>query len=145
MGEGWKYLEQFNMGVLEAVGRKSTLKHVLVKMEADAAKGILNCFIDGTAEPGEMKDIPVRSEFMVRIKCADKEAGLYLTTKGRACIREIGHEPQGLQVRLEVKIMSIAAYRKQIDEKGIESLEPLYNDMTTREDKKAKVIAGYKG
>jgi hypothetical protein len=143
MGEGWQYLEQFSMGVLEAAGRKSDLKHVLVKLEPDAVKGLLHCFIDGTIEPEEMKDIPVRKEFMVRVKCADKEAGLFLTTKGKACITDIGHGPEGLKVRIDVKISSIAAYRKQVDEKGIESLEPLYNDMTTREDKKAKQISGY--
>lgn len=143
MTEGWNYLQQFNLGVMEAVGKKTVLKHVLVTMKHDAESGIVRCFIDGTVEPEIMRDIPIRKEFMVRIKCANKETGLYLTTKGKACVKEIGHGPEGLQVGFDVKIASIAAYRMQTDEKGIDFLEPLYNDMTTREDKKAKVITGY--
>lgn len=140
---GWKYLEQFNIGVLEATGRKTTLKHVLVTLNPDAGKNSLHCFIDGTTEPETMKDIPLKSEFMVRIKCADKESGLFLTAKGKACVKEIGHGEKGIQVMLDVKITGIAAYQKETDEKGIDSLQPLFNDMTTREDNRAKVIAHY--
>jgi hypothetical protein len=143
MSNGWEYLEQFNTGVMEAAGKKSTLKHVLVRMEHDVAKRSVNCLIDGTVEPEVMRNIPIRTEFMVRIKCADRESGIYLTAKGKACVKEIGHGPEGLQVRLDVKIYGIAAYRKQTDEKGIDFLEPLYNDMTAREDKKAKEITHY--
>jgi hypothetical protein len=143
MNEGWEYLQQFNMGVMEAVGKKTVLKHVLVRMDHDAAASLVHCYIDGTVEPEIMRDIPIRKEFMVRIKCADKETGLYLTAKGKACIKEIGHGPEGLKVGFDVKVASIAAYRMQTDEKGIDFLEPLYNDLTTREDKKAKDIAGY--
>lgn len=140
---GWKYLELFNMGVLEATGKKDLLKHVLVRIEPEAAKNTLHCFMDGTAEPEMLKDIPLKKEFMVRIKCADKESGLFLTAKGKACVIEVGHEKQGLYVRLDVKVTGIAAYTKQTDEKGIDSLEPLYNDMTDREHKKAKLIEQY--
>jgi hypothetical protein len=143
MDNGWNYLEQFNTGVMEAAGKKTTLKHVLVRFESNVDKKSLNCLIDGTLEPEIMRDIPIRTEFMVRIKCADKDSGLYLTAKGKACVKEIGHGPEGLQVRLDIKIMFIAAYRKETDENGIEYLEPLYNDLTAREDKKAKLITGY--
>jgi hypothetical protein len=144
MENGWKYLEQFNTGVLEATGKKTTLKHVFVTFEVEAEKRSLNCLINGSVDPGEMKDLPIRTEFMVRIKCANKETGIYLTTKGKACVREIGHGPEGLQVKLEIKISSIAAYEKITDEKGIEALQPIYNDLTTREHKKAKAIEGYR-
>lgn len=140
---GWKYLELFNMGVLEATGKKAVLNHVLVQLKPEAARNTLHCFIEGTVEPEMLKDIPLQKEFMVRIKCADKETGLFLTAKGKACVRELGHEKQGLNVRLDVKITGIAAYTKQTDEKGIDSLEPLYNDMTDRELKKAKLIEQY--
>jgi hypothetical protein len=143
MENGWQYLEQFNTGVMEAAGKKTTLKHVLVRFETNVEKKSLNCLIDRTLEPEIMRDIPIRTEFMVRIKCADKESGLYLTAKGKACVKEIGHGPEGLQVRLDIKIMSIAAYQKETDEKGIDFLTPLYNDLTTREDKKAKLITAY--
>lgn len=143
MENGWRYLEQFNVGVLEAAGRKSRLKHVFVNLQPDAARNVLHCFIDGSVEADDMKDIPVRSEFMVRIKCADKDAGIYLTAKGKACVKELGHGARGLQVRMDVKIYSVAAYKKAIDEKGIESLEPLYTDMSPREDRRAKVITDY--
>lgn len=141
--EAWKYLERFTIGVLQATGKKTELKHVLVQMEADAAKNSLHCFIDGTVEPEMMKDIPLKSEFMVRIKCADKDEGIYLTAKGRACVKDIGHGKEGMRMHLDVKVTGVAAYKKVTDEKGIDSLEPLYNDMTTREDKRAKVITGY--
>ena len=144
MDTGWNYLEQFNIGVMEAAGKKTTLKHVLVRFEPNPGKTSLNCLIDGMLDPAIMRDIPIRTEFVVRIKCADKEAGLYLTAKGKACVKEIGHGPEGLQVRLDVKITSIAAYRKKVDEKGIDFLEPLYNDLTVREDRKAKIIEHYK-
>jgi hypothetical protein len=143
MENGLKYLEQFSTGVMEAAGKKTTLKHVLVRFEVNADKKSLNCLINDTLDPAIMRDIPIRTEFMVRIKCADKESGLYLTAKGKACVKEIGHGPEGLQVRLDIKIMSIAAYQKETDEKGIDYLSPLYNDLTTREDKKAKVITAY--
>lgn len=140
---GWKYLELFNMGVLEATGKKDLLKHVLVRIEPEAAKNTLHCFMDGTAEPEMLKDIPLKKEFMVRIKCADKESGLFLTAKGKACVLEVGHENQGLYVRLDVKVTGIAAYTKQTDEKGIDTLEPLYNELPEREHKKAKLIDHY--
>lgn len=140
---GWKYLELFTMGVLEATGKKDMLKHVLVRMEPEAVKNTLHCYIDGSVEPEVMKDIPLKSEFMVRIKCADKESGLFLTAKGKACIREVKHEEKGLYVRIDVKILGIAAYTRQTDEKGIDSLEPLYNDITGRELKIAKQITAY--
>ena len=143
MENGWEYLGQFNTGVLEATGKKTTLKHVFVTFEVEAEKRLLNCLINGSVEPGEMKDLPIRTEFMVRIKCANKETGIYLTTKGKACVREIGHGPEGLQVKLEIKISSIAVYEKITDEKGIDSLQPIYNDLTTREHKKAKAIESY--
>ena len=142
-GSGWKYLELFNIGVLEATGKKDLLRHVLVRMEPDAAKNRLHCFMDGSVEPEMMKDIPLKSEFMVRIKCADKETGLFLTAKGKACVTEIGHGEKGLHVRLDVKITGIAAYTKQTDEKGIDSLEPLHNDLPDREHKRAKLIEHY--
>jgi hypothetical protein len=140
---GWKYLELFNMGVLEATGKMDLLKHVLVRMAPEAAKNTLHCFIDGTLEPEVMKDIPLKREFMVRIKCADKETGLFLTAKGKACVHEVGYKKQGLYVRLDVKVTAIAAYTKQTDEKGIDTLEPLYNELTEREHKKAKLIEHY--
>lgn len=140
---GWQYLELFNMGVLEATGKKDMLKHVLVRIEPEAAKNTLHCIIDGTVEPELMKDIPLRAEFMVRIKCADKETGLFLTAKGKACVREVAHHVKGLYVRLDVKITGIAAYTKQTDEKGIDTLEPLYNELPDREHKKAKLIEHY--
>ena len=143
MENGWRYLEQFNVGVLEAAGRKSSLKHVLVSLQPDALRNVLHCFIDGSVEAEDMKDIPVRSEFMVRVKCADKDAGLFLTAKGKACVKELGHGKRGLQVKMDVKVFSVAAYKKVIDEKGIESLEPLYTDMSAREDRRAKVITDY--
>lgn len=87
MENGWTYLQRFTTGVLEAAGRKSRLKHVLVTLQPDVVKNILQCFIDGSVEADDMKDIPVRSEFMVRIKCVDKDAGIYLTAKGKACIK----------------------------------------------------------
>ncbi len=140
---GWKYLELFNLGVLEATGKMDLLKHVLVRMEPDAEKNTLHCYIDGTAEPEMLKEIPLKKEFMVRIKCADKETGLFLTAKGKACVREVGHGKSGLNVRLDVKITGIAAYTKQTDEKGIDTLEPLYNELPDREHKKAKLIEHY--
>jgi hypothetical protein len=143
MENGWQYLEQFDMGVLEAAGKKTDVKHVLVNMEHDAERKTVHCAINGTVEPEMMRNIPIRSEFMVRIKCADKETGIYLTAKGKACVKEIGHEREGLHVKMDIKISSIAAFQKQVDEKGIETLEPLYNDLTTREDKKAKVLETY--
>ena len=143
MNSGWEYLEKFNTGVLEATGRKTNLRHVLIRMEPDAAKNTVHCFINGTADDNALKDLPLKSEFMVRIKCADKEEGLYLTTKGQACVKEIGHGPEGVQVLLDVRIAGIAAYRKEVDEKGIDNLVTLFNDMTTREDKRARVITDY--
>jgi|ADGO01.1.fsa_nt_gi hypothetical protein len=143
MENGWTYLQRFTTGVLEAAGRKSRLKHVLVTLQPDVVKNILQCFIDGSVEADDMKDIPVRSEFMVRIKCVDKDAGIYLTAKGKACIKQIGHGKKGLQVKMDVKIFSVAAYKKVVDENGIDSLEPLYNDLSPREEKRAKIITAY--
>jgi hypothetical protein len=58
-------------------------------------------------------------------------------------VLEVGHEKQGLNVRLDVKVTGIAAYTKQTDEKGIDTLEPLYNELPEREHKKAKLIEHY--
>lgn len=131
------------MGVLEAAGKKTDIKHVLVNLEHDAEKKTVHCAIHGTIEPEMMRDLPIRTEFMVRLKCADKETGLFLTAKGKACVKEIGHEAAGLRVKMDIKISSIAAFQKQVDENGVEFLDPLYNDLTTREDKKAKEITAY--
>mgnify|MGYP000447322916 CR=1 FL=1 len=143
MNDGWEYLEQFNMGVLEATGRKTTLNHVLVNIQHDGSRKTIQCFINGTAEPEMLKDLPLKTEFMVRLKCVDKEAGVYLSAKGRACVKEVGHGPEGLQAHFEIKISAIAAYSKQTDENGIDSLQPLYNDLPNREDRKAKLLTHY--
>lgn len=143
MNDGWEYLEKFDIGVLEAVGKKTNLRHVLVRMEHDVAKKTVHCFINGTADDNALKDLPLKTEFMVRIKCADKEEGIYLTTKGKACVKETGNGPEGVQALLDVRITGIAAYRKVVDEKGIDDLVTLYNDMTSREDKRARVINDY--
>jgi len=144
MENGWNYLEHFNTGVLEATGKKATLKHVLVTMEHDPAKNTLHCFINGMVEPEMVRDLPLQSEFMVRIKCADKDEGLYLTAKGRACVKEIGHDADGLRAAFDVKITGIAAYRKETDENGIDYLKPLHNNLTVREERRSKKITDYK-
>jgi hypothetical protein len=140
---GWNYLRHFDKGVIEATGRKATLKHVIVSMQHDAAKGIVHCFIDGTAEPEMMQGLSPGSEFMVRIKCVDKEAGSYLTARGKASLREKSEGANGLRAAVDIKITGVAAYHKETDENGIDYLVNVYNDMNEREDKKAKLITDY--
>jgi hypothetical protein len=145
MQEGWHYLEQFSTGIIEAAGRKVSLKHVLAQLEHYPEEQLVRCYVSGITNRAAARSLGADVVFTVRIKCVDKDSGVYLTAKGRASVEDYGQSADGINARLRIRITGIAAYRMETDAQGNNFLQALYNNMTTAEEQRAKLINRYFG